>query len=208
MWGTNRLQSQPIPIRKPLSVNNCTMSLKPLVLIFVATAALSWGVYVPLVHAAADKLGSSLRAFLMVGIAYFLTAVLVPCLFIFVLNNDPTAKDPMKLNFEMGSMKWGLAAGIAGAAGALCVIFAAKTAGPGAALYIAPLVFAGAPIINTIASMTVFSHGRIQSPSAPFYLGLVLAAAGAVMVMLNKPGLLPATEPDVTAQADANPSDT
>ena len=59
---------------------------------FVATAALSWGVYVPTVHAAADKLGSNLRAFLMVGVAYFLTAVLVPCLFIFVLNNDPTVR--------------------------------------------------------------------------------------------------------------------
>ena len=48
------------------------------VLLFVAGAALSWGVYVPLVHGAAMKLQSNLRAFLFVGVAYFLVAVLVP----------------------------------------------------------------------------------------------------------------------------------
>jgi len=171
------------------------MNLKPSVLMFVAMAALSWGVYVPTVHAAADKLGSNLRAFLMVGVAYFLTAVLVPCLFIFVLNNDPTVKDASKVNFLFPNMMWGLAAGVAGAVGALCVIFAAKSAGPGAAMYVAPLVFAGAPIINTIASMTVFSHGKLESPSPPFYFGLLLAAAGAAMVMLYKPGPVKAAAP-------------
>ena len=82
-------------------------------------AALAWGVYVPLVHGAASKLGSSLRAFLMVGVAYFLTAVLVPCLFIFWMNNDPTVRDPTNVNFRVPNMMWGLAAGVAGAAGAL-----------------------------------------------------------------------------------------
>ncbi len=182
------------------------MNLKPTVLIFIATAALSWGVYVPIVHAAADKLGSNLRAFLMVGLAYFLTAVLVPCFFIFVMGNDPTAKDPSKVNFDTGNMMWGLAAGVAGAAGALCVIFAAKTAGPGAALFVAPLVFAGAPIINTIASMTIFSHGKTESPSPLFYLGLVLAVAGAAMVMLNKPGIISAPQPEVAAQMGSDQS--
>jgi len=181
------------------------MNLKPSVLMFIALAALSWGVYVPIVHAAAEKLGSNLRAFLMVGVAYFLTAVLVPCLFIFVINNDPTAKDPTKVNFQAPNMMWGLAAGIAGAVGALCVIFAAKTAGPGAALYVAPLVFAGAPIINTIASMTIFSHGKTATPSPPFFVGLLLAAGGAAMVMLFKPGPVEAAAPAANqVQADSD----
>lgn len=183
------------------------MNLKPSVLMFIAAAALSWGVYVPIVHRAASEMGSSLRAFLMVGVAYFLTAVLVPCLFIFVMKNDPTAGDPSKLNFAPGNMMWGIGAGVAGAVGALCVIFAAKTAGPGAALFVAPLVFAGAPIINTIASMTIFSHGKTESPSAPFYAGLLLAAAGAAMVMLFKPKPIVAATPEppaATAPADTN----
>ena len=74
------------------------MNIKWTVLAFVAGAALSWGVYVPLVHDATTKFGSNLRAFLMVGIAYFLVAVLIPSFFIFY-KGDPTAKDPAKLNW-------------------------------------------------------------------------------------------------------------
>jgi len=164
--------------------------MKWTVLAFVAGAALSWGVYVPSVHEATAKLGSNLRAFLMVGLAYFLTAVLIPGFFIFVLKSDPTVKPGAQTNWNSIPMLWGLAAGTAGAAGALCVIFAVKAAGPGAALYVAPLVFAGAPIVNTIASMTVpaFSHGQKGGvPNAWFFLGLLMAAAGAALVMLNKP---------------------
>jgi hypothetical protein len=162
--------------------------MKLTVLAFVAGAALSWGVYVPLVHDATAKLGSNLRAFLMVGVAYFLTAVLIPCFFIFVMKSDPTVKAGTTPNWLTPHMMWGLSAGIAGAAGALCVIFAVKEAGPGAAMYVAPLVFAGAPIINTIASMTIFSHGKKAGmPNPMFFLGLLLAAAGAALVMLNKP---------------------
>lgn len=154
---------------------------------FIAGAALSWGIYVPLVHDATSKLGSNLRAFLMVGVAYFLVAVLIPSIFIF-WKGDPTVKNPAALNWAPSSLTWGLLAGISGAAGALCVIFAVKEAGAAGPLIVAPLVFAGAPIINTIASLTIFSHGKkFESPSAVFYIGLVLAATGMAMVMLNKP---------------------
>ena len=183
------------------------MSIKTNVLLSIAAAALCWGVYVPLVHEAASRLGSNLRAFLMVGMAYFLTAVLVPCVFLFLLKNDPTAKDPSQVNFGLLNMGWGLAAGVAGAAGALCVIFAVKSAGPGAAIYVAPLVFAGAPIINTIASMTVFSHQKTQSPSAPFFAGLVLAVSGAAMVMLNKPGPVKGESVSAVVSAEASNSE-
>ncbi len=184
------------------------MNIKLSVLLFVSLAAFSWGVYVPVVHTAAERLGSNLRAFLMVGIAYFLTAVLVPGFFIFVMNNDPTVRDPARVNFQASSMLWGLAAGTAGAVGALCVIFAARSAGPGAAIYVAPLVFAGAPVINTIASVTVFSHGKTESPSPLFYTGLVLAAAGAAMVMLFKPApLAPSAPPAADSAAAAEPAD-
>ena len=103
--------------------------MKWTVLAYVLGAALSWGIYVPVVHEATTKLGSNLRAFLMVGVAYFLVAVLVPSFFIFVLNTDPTSKDPSKLNWLPLNMGWGIAAGTAGAIGALCVIFAVRDAG-------------------------------------------------------------------------------
>ncbi len=161
------------------------MNIKWTVFAFVAGAALSWGVYVPLVHDAANRFGSNLRAFLMVGIAYFLVAVLVPCFFIF-FKNDPTQKGAP--NWGSSSVTYGLLAGVAGAAGALCVIFAAKEAGSMAPLIVAPMVFAGAPIINTIASVTIFAHGKkFESFSGSFYIGLFVAIAGMLLVMFNKP---------------------
>src|SRR5579871_698931 len=79
-----------------------------IVLLFVAGAALTWGVYVPLVHRAATLLQSNLRAFLFVGVAYFLVAVLVPVVLIFAMKYDPTAKAAP--NFNTISIVWGIGA--------------------------------------------------------------------------------------------------
>jgi len=171
---------------------------------FVFGAALSWGIYVPLVHDATSKLGSNLRAFLMVGVAYFLVAVLIPSIFIF-WKGDPTVKNVAALNWSPGSLTWGLLAGISGAAGALCVIFAVKEAGAAGPLIVAPLVFAGAPIINTLASLTIFSHGKkFEAPGGLFYLGLLLAASGMAMVMLNKPKVAAGDAKPAAAAAASN----
>ena len=80
--------------------------------LFVLGAALSWGVYVPTVHRATNLLNSNLRAFLFVGVAYFLVAVLVPALFIFVIG-DPTVAKGKVPNFQTLAMIWGIAAGVA-----------------------------------------------------------------------------------------------
>ena len=164
------------------------------VALFIAGAAVTWGIYVPSIHVAAGdpKVGlqSNLRAFLCVGVAYFLTAVLIPLALIWA-NLDPTAKPTA--NWNTTGVTWGIFAGSLGAAGALCVIFAV-TASKGSIgpLYVAPLVFAGAPIVNTIATLAYF-HPVKQTPSPLFFAGLVLAAAGAVMVMLFKPTDAPNT---------------
>jgi hypothetical protein len=153
------------------------------VLLFVLGAALSWGVYVPVVHKATAELKSNLRAFLFVGVAYFLVAVLIPSLFIFVLG-DPTQRPGV--NFAGPAVAWGIAAGVFGAIGALFVIFAARAAGPSGVIAVAPLVFAGAPIVNTFATIWYF-HPVKTTPDWRFFLGLVMAAAGAAMVMVYKP---------------------
>lgn len=183
------------------------MSSKWLIILScVAGAALSWGIYVPLVHRATSELGTNLRAFLMVGVAYFLVAVLVPVFFIFILKSDPTLKPGVTPNWATWSLTWGLMAGFSGAVGALFVIFATKDAvsllGPATGpLIVAPLVFAGAPIVNTIASMTIFAHGKMEKPSPSFYIGLVVAAAGMALVMVNKPKTIPASKPSAATSA-------
>ncbi|QDT37441.1 hypothetical protein [Stratiformator vulcanicus] len=184
------------------------------VLPFILGAALSWGLYVPSVHEAADSLKSNMRAFLFVGVAYFITAVVFPLLLIFVFG-DPTEKPGA--NWGLKGTGWGILAGTLGAVGALCVIYAvtaAKAEGiPKGPLYVAPLVFAGAPIINTIATITIFSWIHKSTGATPtdprFYLGLVLAAAGAAMVMIYKPKdgpkpVQPVPVAESTDQADAS----
>ena len=48
-----------------------------------------------------------------------------------------------------------------------------------------PLVFAGAPLVNVLFSMWL--HPPKTSPNPLLYLGFVLAAAGAGMVLYFKP---------------------
>jgi hypothetical protein len=178
-----------------------TMLLVP---IFIAGAALSWGLYVPTVHAAQSALKSPLRAFLFVGVAYFITAVLIPSLFVFVLNWDPTVKPGMTPNFDTRACLIGIFGGVLGAAGALCIIFAVNLGGKEATLYVPPLVFAGAPIINTIATILYFNPAK-KMPDWQFFLGLIMAACGAALVMIYKPTSPPHGATAASAAANVSP---
>lgn len=146
-------------------------------LLFVLGAVVSWGAYVPLIHEGQVQLkGGALRAFLCVGGAYFLTAVVVPATLLLGPKMEP-------LQFNATGVRFAFFAGVVGAAGALCVILALKSGG--SPIYVAPLVFAGAPIVNTLVSMTW--HRPKTAPEPWFYVGLLLAAIGAALVLRFKP---------------------
>ena len=159
-------------------------------LLYVALAGLSWGTYVPLIAYGGKELsGNRFGALLCVGVAYFLIAVLLP-LGLFVSGREPwPAAKPAGLTFSA-------LAGVAGAVGALSVIFAAKAAaGAGtknAHLYIAPLIFGLAPVINTVVSM--FWHPRpgepfhfaVELPGWKLWVGIVLVGLGAALVLFSK----------------------
>lgn len=146
-------------------------------LVFVIGAVVSWGAYVPLMHHGQTLLkGGALRAFLCVGIAYFFTAVVIPLGLMAGPKLEPW-------EFSMDGVKFATMAGVVGAAGALCVILALKSGGT--PLYVAPLVFAGAPIVNALVSMAW--HKPKNPPEAMFYVGLGLAAVGAGLVLRFRP---------------------
>jgi hypothetical protein len=74
-------------------------------------------------------------------------------------------------------------AGALGALGAAFIIFSYKFGG--VPIVVMPLVFGGAPVVNVLYSMSV--HPPKNPPSAMFYLGLALAAAGAGLVLYYRP---------------------
>jgi uncharacterized membrane protein len=145
-------------------------------LYFVAGAILSWGAYVPVLHEGQASLNrGSLRAFLCVGIAYFLTAVLIPA-GLLAAGIEPAV-------FNRRGVAFATSGGVLGAAGALCIILALKYGGTPA--FVPPLVFAGAPIVSTLVSMAW--HRPKTAPEVWFYVGILLAAAGAALVLRFKP---------------------
>ena len=73
----------------------------------------------------------------------------------------------------------------------MCVIFALRWCGK--PIYVAPLVCAGAPIVNVIVS--VMWDRTFKLPDWRFLLGIVLAAVGAALVLRFKPADTPTARP-------------
>jgi drug/metabolite transporter (DMT)-like permease len=165
-------------------------------LVFALMTVVSWGLYGVFLHTGqlsmADPVSGRYKAFLFVGVAYFLTAVLAPLL---VLKLSGAA-----WTFPAKGMAWSLLAGTVGAIGAFCVLLAFGAKGSPAVVM--SIVFAGAPIVNAIASIAMHPPaGGWSSFRWPFVLGMVLAAVGGCLVTLYKPGPPPAKP--ATAQAAA-----
>lgn len=145
---------------------------------FVMCTVLCWGTYVSTLHHGQKELGkdSALRAFLFVGTAYFLVTAAVLVYLI-------ASKEPMK--FTSKGVTLSLIAGVLGAGGALGIIFALKSQSP---LIVAPLVFAGTPIMNTFVSMMWDKQGAwAGKDKALFFVGILMAAAGTGIVLRHKP---------------------
>ncbi|HET7696368.1 MAG TPA: hypothetical protein VFK57_11710 [Vicinamibacterales bacterium] len=144
-------------------------------ILFVAGAVLSWGAYGVLLHRGQVMLGNPLKALLCVGVAYFLIGVLVPVAAL-------SAQGGMS-NFNGGGLVMATIAGALGAAGAACIIYAFRTGG--LPLYVMPLVFGGAPIVNVLVSMAI--HPPRSAINPMLYVGFLLASAGAAMVLYFRP---------------------
>ena len=143
--------------------------------LFVAGAVMSWGIYGAALHKGQVALGNPLRAFLCVGIAYFLIGVLVPVVSL-------AAQGELR-NFNAFGTLTATAAGALGAIGAVCIIFAFRAgASP---LYVMPLVFGGAPLVNVLTSLVLEPPKTAANPM--LYLGFVVAAVGAGMVLYFRP---------------------
>ena len=169
---------------------------------------LCWGTYGVCMHTGSMNMESKehgrMMAFLYVGLAYFLTAVIAP-LIILKLQGGPVEF----WKYPDAGWKWSLFAGILGAIGALGVLLAFGSS-PNPPVYVPivmSIIFAGAPIVNAVVNTT--KHGWWGHVQPPFILGIVLAAAGGVLVTYYAPKPPPKSEgtaPAVTQSADTNTS--
>jgi hypothetical protein len=118
-----------------------------------------------------------------VGIGYFLIAIVVPIILVYLLQQESEEK----YRWTMTGIFWSLAGGAAGAVGALGIIMAFNFGGKPD--YVMPLVFGFAPVVNTLFTM-YFSQswkylGGIQG--SMYFAGLILVAVGAVVVLTFAP---------------------
>jgi hypothetical protein len=129
-----------------------------------------------MLHQGQVKLGNPMRALLCVGIAYFLMAVLVP-LVVLVSQGQGVR------GFNTGGATAATLAGALGALGAVCIIFSFRAGGT--PTYVMPLVFGGAPLVNVL--YTMYIHPPKIAPNPLLYVGFLITAIGAGMVLYFKP---------------------
>ena len=184
-------------------------------LIFALLTVASWGLYGILLHtgrsampAGAELGNASLKAFLWVGVAYFVVAIVGP---VIVLKSRGT-----DWSFTNSGITWSFVAGTAGAIGAFTLVLALGAAaapiakggggfGPSAASAVMPIVFGGAPVVNAIVAMLLHPpEGGFKTLPLPFILGIFLAAGGGFLVAKFAPsnrGAAPKPVAAVSGQA-------
>ncbi len=173
---------------------------------YVIMAGLAWGTYVPIIFYGGTELstkpgtiGGRLASILCVGAAYFVLGVLIPVA-IMATRDDATP------NWKFNGLIFSSLAGVAGAVGAICVIFASKAAVDQAVIegavsaadkamyrvYIAPLIFCLAPLINVLLSLVWHPkpgdplHFHIEMPAWKLVVGILFMAAGTFLVLKSK----------------------
>ncbi len=168
-------------------------------LAYTLITVFSWGVYGILLHKGqlgmADPINGRYKAFLFVGIAYFITAVLAPLLLL--ISRDA------KFAFPTDGWSWSLIAGVAGAIGAFGTLLAFGAKGNPAVVM--TIVFGGAPVVNAAVALYLYRDEiNFSSINPLFYAGLALAVAGGGLVTKFKPNPAP-KKPTITAPAAAKP---
>ncbi len=157
-------------------------------LIFALGTVVTWGLYGIFLHSGQvgmqDAANGRYKAFLFVGVAYFLTAVLAPLAILIARGAD--------WNFPAKGLWLSLIAGILGAIGAFFVLLSLGAlfaqGNKSAPAIVMSIIFAGAPVVNAIVSLTMHPPaGGIGALRWQFVLGILMAAFGGFLVTKFKP---------------------
>jgi drug/metabolite transporter (DMT)-like permease len=155
-------------------------------LFYVLLTVCTWGLYGVFLHsgqmAMKDAVNGRYKAFLFVGIAYFIFAVVAPLVLLKLQGSN--------WNFPSRGIWISLFAGALGAIGAFGILlaFGAK----GTPQVVMSIVFAGAPIVNAVIATWMHPpKGGLAGVPWQFYLGIIMAAGGGCIVSLYRPAPAP-----------------
>jgi drug/metabolite transporter (DMT)-like permease len=176
-------------------------------LLWALLTVFSWGVYGVILHKGRGYMPmgpetphAGLKAFLFVCLAYALIGVATIAMLKARGSN---------WSFTPAGIQWSAVAGVAGAVGAFALVLSLGAASQiykgAAAAAVMPIVFAGAPVVNTIVAMALHPpEGGFKSLPLPFVLGCVMAACGAFLVAKFAPANTGAGAPKPAVVAPAN----
>jgi hypothetical protein len=188
---TNRLLAGGVDHIVRTRMNSAPTSTSNTWLILTFLTVFSWGVYGILLHkgqtlmqpagvAAIPPAILRYKAFLFVGVAYFLVAVLAPLFILMTKGQAFTGYTP-------NGAIWSLIAGIAGAVGAFGVLLAFAEGGKPPAVM--SIVFAGAPLVNALIGTILHPPAKGWGSVKPqFWIGILLAVTGGFLVARFNPG--------------------
>jgi hypothetical protein len=173
-----------------------------------------WGVYGLFLYWGQQGIGlkdpmARYKAFLFVGFAYALVAILAPLAYLRLFGKPG---DTNFFSYPTKGWTWALIAGTVGAFGAFGLLLAFGSA-PNVSYVpvVMCIVFGCAPIVNAFATIA-FEEGKFQI-KPQFYVGIILAAVGGCLVALYRPEKIgghgpaaPATPPAHVATAIGAPA--
>lgn len=180
------------------------MSARNLAIIFALATAFFWGVYGPALGKARSpnppsKGGwSAYKPYVFIGAAYLVWGCLGGLAAMKIFGDSFSFSGT-----QQPAATWGFIAGSLGAFGALTLTFAMMNAGkaqagPGLVM---PIVFGGAVTVTAITSI-IMMRGH-ATPSPLLWVGMLLVAAGIVLVAKFTPHAGPHPSPAAAAPAHA-----
>jgi hypothetical protein len=160
---------------------------------FAVATALFWGLYGPILAKARTAEGSPFKPYVMIGVAYLVIGIFGGIIGMLV-NRE---------SFEFTGMgvRWGLAAGVLGALGALTLTWCMFSGGSRVPHAMMPIVFGGAVAVTAL--YTVVSSGGKLHASPMLWVGIVGMLISIVIITTNTPHPSPAAKPGADQAAKA-----
>ena len=168
--------------------------------LFALGTALCWGLYGPTLGKSrlADPDASPFKPYVGIGVAYLVIAIAGGLIAMMVVGKD-------KFVFTDGTSRWGFAAGVLGALGALSLTLAMFNGGAKIPHAVMPVVFGGA--VTVTALYTVLASGGTLKGGPLLWVGIIGMGVSAVLIAANTPHphpKKPSSPPAAASEAGAD----